>query len=255
MALSKSTLIDQRVQVELGSLAYSLEQKEREPVINLVSVQYYTAVPIMKLYRTPVSDGTVSISVPSVMSSFFGTDESNYFFVGVTRADYLFEGEELTANLGYASLLSGVNGVNIDPSFNSAFGYDASSFQRILTQTNLDFYFSDLHLEFDELNQVVRVTAPVSGNVTLGFGFGYNGAVGDPDQGPLRGVPNNHLDVFAKMVALEICKEFITSRSLVDMENSDFKLQMESVEQRITRLQEEVDEQLSAISPGYMLFG
>lgn len=254
--------------MEVGSVAAAIELKDIDPFIDVAALAYYTAVPIQRMWKVPTTYGTTSLDIGAVKSAFWQgvadvgppvviAEADRYYFLGVMRSDFLLAGEEFRDNmgLGISLTLAGMDGRNPSDFVGSPIvgGFPVSVMPDVLRATNRDFYVADEHYEFDEIADLLRITTPGEGTITVGLGFGYRGDSADKSLSPVAGISWNHMDLFAKMVALEFMKDFVASRSLVNIDAADFDLNMDNVEARMNTLQEVVNEELPHISTAFMM--
>lgn len=254
-ASTKLDLVLSRVSTECGSLISKIESKDVSPYVRLAGLSYYTAVPIQKLWKSLTTFGTTTIDLSVPTSQFFGASSNLYYFLGINRSDFLLAGHEFRDNVGYgfSMTLAGQDGRNAPFNQNILGGFPPSVLPDLNYATNMDFYVADEHFEYDEINNLLMVTTPGEGSVTIGLCYGYDGDVDDEDLDPSLGVSWNHIDLFGRMVALEFLKDFVASRGLVSMQALDFTLDTDMIGAKVDKLQDQIDTELPQISTAFMM--
>ena len=234
MAFDKKAYIKNRFDRRVGSpiLGHEIEDSELEKAISDICLEYYQACPIKHIVSVTASIGNTDLTVSDVMEDLFGDNDELFYFLGLTRADYLLEGEN--QNSGYEALLAGVSGGGVNlPSGRSsivnAYGphgtiggislwEPTSALQGASVR---DQVLADLEVQVSEIDDRVRYLTPYAGSISAEFGFGFVGNHTDDDvedadkKYPWEGVPMNHLSVVSNMVSEELVTAVLSGRAAV----------------------------------------
>ena len=239
-ALDKSTMIDNRVKLEIGLNVLNSEITDYTIHKQQACLRLFQAVPIVRTHEYVTTYGTLTISISDLKTQHFTPNEDDYYFLGLCRSEYYLVGEQFQAGFDY--LLAGIAGTTAPPYYSPL---NWNPMDAISEATKKDFIIGDETYEYDPINQSLRITTPAEGNITIGFGFGYSGD--GSTTFPWDGLPYNMLDLAGKLTAEEVLRELIVTRGSVNL-TSDADLNTDVLSQRFDTLSEKNEEELNLVA-------
>jgi len=246
---NKSEYVVSKLRLLVGDPILAAVQSDIDAIttaINIAHLQYWTALPYeynQQVEVTVNSTGEVYNSIDTLKSQAFSdvTVRDKSYYLGVVRmSEAPYQMRNLTSYLLGRAVLN-------HPYINPKSGrIDLNNI--LLYNTEREMLQGDVEIRYDTVNQNVIYTVPIGFtqySFTHGFGF-Y-------DQ-ELTYVPENNLQMLAKMAAIEYLDALITARSAITLE-ADYGVNVDYLKERRNELKQEVKEQIVMMAPIPILRG
>lgn len=245
----KLKMIESAIEHALGTSSIEPETANFSSHIDKACLRFYTAQPIRKLFGLSVVYGTNFINLESARTQLFSSFPDEYYFIGVTRSDFLLTGEEFErGDLDF--FLAGVEARPV-PAESSLTPFDPMA--GIFLETKEDIKIGEEHFEYDEIAQKIRVTVPAAGSINVELAFGYCGD--GVNKKAYDGVPMDQIQLLGNLVVEEVLEDIITGRSSVNLNGADFDLDTSALEKKYDLLSERNEEELTLIAVPVALLG
>lgn len=215
---------------------YDCETKKSGVYLRGAMLEYYKQAPYQVRDVTGFNAvGTNYIQVKNWVDNIAGMasldNTDDIFFIGVLNMQFE-ELDEINVLLGVNQFL--INSVSTE-----------TYFDMLQRRTMFDLFSGDPYYEIDSVLGIVRISAGMAGTMTTTLGFGFL----IPDF-----IPETHLGLVSKMVALKFCEAVLAERTTGNI-GGDVRLESDYINTRITDLREEVNKALNDIQPTIFMWG